>query len=181
MASGAKPGLLGALPTTFVPPPACTSSFDHLYQKSRVGALVYGPISTDGCFPSNYKPERASYFSPATACPAGYTTAFSAGAVETTVLCCPSGGGFTLDNGHTALDYEKTLACYSKFDTISTTVIIIDEVGVTRTTQELIVTSPRGAVNAYGYQLRFQVTDSPTSLTLSPLLGLHGTRSHEPC
>ena len=87
---------LGALTTTFIPPSSCISSFSNAYVVIQSSTLYQaaGPVSTAGCFPSNYQDARTNYYSPGI-CPAGYTSACTSLNVletdtETVVTCCPT-------------------------------------------------------------------------------------------
>ena len=85
---------LGELTTTFIPPSSCISSFSNVYIVGSLRYVAGGPVSTDGCFPSNYNDAQNNYYSPGI-CPARYTSACSSinsiGALtETAVICCPT-------------------------------------------------------------------------------------------
>ena len=88
---------LGALTTTFTPPPSCTASFSTDF-KLEGGWDVMGPLSTGGgCLPPNYQFATDAYYSPGI-CPAGYSAACVTPAAGqgrpgdevTTVTCCPA-------------------------------------------------------------------------------------------
>lgn len=85
---------LGALTTTFTPPPAC-STLAGIYQQHVDGGVweMQGPIETDECYPPDFNPTRDYVYSPGV-CPSGYSVAcrdYHGDQDATTVhTCCPT-------------------------------------------------------------------------------------------
>ncbi|KAM7213208.1 hypothetical protein V8F06_011423 [Rhypophila decipiens] len=169
---------LGALTTTFTIPTACAQSLDNIYITNG-GVIVEGPLfssagASNSCFPRGYKPDRSSYFSPGF-CVSGYTPAYSSSAIlagnseETTVVCCPSVAGkrFFYDTRREPFGFEKPFACKSEYQALTTRVTSIGD-GTTETFT--ITEKTAGAINAHGYQIRFQASDTltPSSASIPP-------------
>jgi hypothetical protein len=155
---------LGPLTTTFIPPPSCTSSFAHVYITTDPGgtAAFGGPVSPDGCFPTNYQNPLSNYYSPGI-CPLGYTAACSSlnslgSLTETAVTCCP-GFGFSYwcvgTNQGSPVSWVTTYhGCGSGFTTMSTVATIASN-GDT-----FVFTWGQGDLNAIGVQVRFQSVEN---------------------
>lgn len=87
---------LGPLTTIFIPSPSCTTyaGYTELADPEGGSYLVKGPLATDGCYPSGFKPAKDYYYTPGQ-CPSGYTMGGgeaigTAGATPTYAnLCCP--------------------------------------------------------------------------------------------
>ncbi|KAF4629351.1 hypothetical protein G7Y89_g8796 [Cudoniella acicularis] len=165
---------LGPLTTTFTPPPSCSSSFAHVYISTDPGGTgaFGGPVTTDGCLPSNYQDPYIYYYSPGI-CPSGYTTACSSwtalGPVtEMVVTCCPGFGYSYFCVGPPAsVTWVATYrGCGSAFSTMSTAATWISD----RST--FTFTWGYGDLNAFGVQIRFQSSDvaALTSTSASPSL-----------
>ncbi|KAK4212641.1 hypothetical protein QBC37DRAFT_317785 [Rhypophila decipiens] len=167
---------LGALTTTFTIPTACAQSLDNIYVTNG-GIIVEGPLFSSAgasCFPLGYKPDRSSYFSPGF-CVSGYTPAYSSSAIlagnaeETTIICCPSVSGkrFFYDTRREPFGFEEPFACKSEYEALTTRVTSIGD----GTTETFIITEKTaGAINAHGYQIRFQASDTltPSSASIPP-------------
>ncbi|KAH8890593.1 hypothetical protein GQ53DRAFT_824326 [Thozetella sp. PMI_491] len=147
-------------------PTACATSFQKNYyvdKKEFIGRYdIAGPLTTDGCFPTDYNPSRNYHYSPGV-CPAGFTTACSLTVPGGDVIatCCPLGYE---SNSVVDWPWQSTLVCASLFTPelriYETSISII--AGVTATTTTLLKTSGSGgALNAYGFILH-----NPTSYSL---------------
>ncbi|KAM7203583.1 hypothetical protein V8F33_002203 [Rhypophila sp. PSN 637] len=167
---------LGALTTTFTIPTACAQSLQNVYITND-GVIVQGPLfSAAGttCFPKGYKPDRSSYFSPGF-CVSGYTPAYSTSGIiagnaeETTVVCCPSvaGQSFFYDTRRSPFPFEEPFACKSEYKSLTTSATSI---GASTTNTVTISAKTPGAINAHGYQIRFQASDTltPSSASIPP-------------
>ncbi|KIM98166.1 hypothetical protein OIDMADRAFT_147639, partial [Oidiodendron maius Zn] len=155
---------LGELTTTFIPPSSCISSFSNVYIVGSLRYVAAGPVSTDGCFPSNYNDAQNNYYSPGI-CPARYTSACSSidsigTLTETAVICCPT--SYTCNTN--PLAFQSTLGCSSAFATIATIMTYISD-GVTLSTASS--NAADGGFNAFSVQVRFQSTDFPATTTTS--------------
>ncbi|KXX78446.1 hypothetical protein MMYC01_201424 [Madurella mycetomatis] len=156
---------LGALTTTFTPPASCRASLTGppIYD----GRYYQGPVFTSDCFPPNYSFSRSpdNYYSPAIACPVGYSTGcmninVQGTVTETAVICCPP----SLTCNPNMLLWEQTLGCNSRFRaTIFPTVHYMSGSVVTSTGATTETGTFDGALNAYSVQIRFQATDLPTT------------------
>ncbi|KAH8647798.1 hypothetical protein BX600DRAFT_518213 [Xylariales sp. PMI_506] len=155
---------LGVLTTTFSPPSSCLSSFSDLYYTLSGAALAVGPISTDGCFPDDFVPGSAHYYSPGV-CPLGYTSACAylnsiGSATETIVTCCPTSLYCNTAPGHS---WETQMICESAITSLAGPFTVVNN-GVTSSTVSMTF-SNGGAVNAYGYVIRYQSTTATPGAT----------------
>ncbi|KAI1173372.1 hypothetical protein F4777DRAFT_558247 [Nemania sp. FL0916] len=174
---------LGPLPTDFSLSPECESKINELYLIWTPGVGTFylqGPVNQSPCYPSSYAvTTQSQYYSPGTACPAGFTAPCQslnvAGTVTETVLtCCQVLQTFACQTSAN-MQWESEFGCVSGFQGPSTeTIISIVSDGVTTRTTT-IVPRPNG-LNAFSVQVRYQSTDifpsatpSATSDTLSSL------------
>jgi hypothetical protein len=75
---------LGPLTTIFTPPASCLN-ITALYRDVSENKVKI--LDAPECFPTNYV--ASGYYSPGTACPAGYQAATQRDGIETTLNCCP--------------------------------------------------------------------------------------------
>ncbi|KAM7203567.1 hypothetical protein V8F33_002187 [Rhypophila sp. PSN 637] len=185
---------LGALTTTFTPPPQCTigigecTTCDQIWLgqscKQSVGAqderTCWPPV--DRTVPAPVHPYNGwGYYSPGISCPAGHTTAcsatagqpdanafafqFSLAADETAVGCCPT--GFTC-----VLNREGRQTCKFNIDQSTTSLVVQTVTCDTKNGQSgglNVLTMPQGKMTLQAplIQMNFKATDLPSSAVSS--------------
>lgn len=70
------------------------------------------------------------------------------------------------DTRRAPFDYERPYACKWEFKSLTTRITYIGD-GTTDSTETTTVTADGGAINAHGYQIRFQATDTLTPSSAS--------------
>ncbi|KAF7538715.1 hypothetical protein G7054_g2709 [Neopestalotiopsis clavispora] len=165
---------LGALTTTAVLSSACVDELDVVYKINTTPDSYYwlmnGPLEPASCYPSAYAGVTTQYYSPAVACPSGFTAACGStnaiGTVsETRYTCCPTQFPYQCQT-NASYAWESTLGCVYPVVSESTTTWTVTEIS-SGSTYLAVSTGHPGGMNAYSIQVRFQASDLTTATTTS--------------
>ncbi|KAI0177917.1 hypothetical protein BJ166DRAFT_35321 [Pestalotiopsis sp. NC0098] len=163
---------LGPLTTTAALASSCAGELDKVYKVNTTPDgyyyLLNGPVDVGSCYPSSYAGVTTQYYSPAPACPAGFTPACASinavGTVsETAYTCCPTEYDYSCQTT-ASYDWESTLGCVMPVDSSSTTIWTVTEIS-SGSTSTVTSTGYYGGMNAYSIQVRFQATDLAAATT----------------
>ncbi|ETS83550.1 hypothetical protein PFICI_05426 [Pestalotiopsis fici W106-1] len=165
---------LGALTTTAPLSSSCVDELDVVYKVHTTPEgyyyLLNGPLEPASCYPSGYAGITTQYYSPAPACPSGFTSACGTvnaiGTVsETAYTCCPTEYDYTCQT-NASYAWESTLGCVYPVDSSSSTAWTVVKIssGLTST---ITSTGYAGGMNAYSIQVRFQASDLTTATSTS--------------
>ncbi|KAI8966104.1 hypothetical protein F5Y11DRAFT_212556 [Daldinia sp. FL1419] len=159
--------------TRFAPASSCVTdiydlvdTLDGIYvQNGSSGPYRYyhlGPSTSDSnCFPTDWSPSSGAYMS-TNQCPLGYHVACSLVNVpETTGTCCPE--NYSCQTESINWKYQTTDICVSTFHYGETLVFTTSTPGQGWQTSTTSV--DWGAVNAYGIDIRWQTSSSPSIIT----------------
>ncbi|KAF3024184.1 hypothetical protein E8E14_009634 [Neopestalotiopsis sp. 37M] len=159
---------LGALTTTAVLSSACVDELDVVYKINTTPDgyywLMNGPLEPASCYPSAYAGVTTQYYSPAVACPSGFTAACGSTNVIGTVSETRQ---FSYQCQTTAsYAWESTLGCVYPVDSSSSTAWTVVQIS-SGTTKSITSAGYAGGMNAYSIQVRFQASDLTTAATTS--------------
>ena len=144
--------------TAFNPPSDCLAD-TYLYSDSQLGANVFlGPM-TSTCYPPDWTNTSTTHYSPAIVCPTSYsnlcqTTNVAGSVTETVITCCPTGFVCATPSPQ----WKNILGCTSSVTQKAPLTVV--ETDFLSSTAMQTQTAPN-AVNAYGIQIRYQLTDLP--------------------
>ncbi|KAI1100851.1 hypothetical protein F4804DRAFT_317709 [Jackrogersella minutella] len=163
---------LPALSTIFTPSPSCTENIYYVVdpdvacvEENGSGIacrqMHLGPTtSTSDCFPTSWGSSSGAFVSPGD-CPVGYTVACAyTTEVEKTATCCPS--GFSCQLQSEGFPWYTTDLCVQS---MADTVVYWYTTRTPGKDPETSTTTGGGALNAFGVDVRWQMSDlsTPTS------------------
>ncbi|KAK8112502.1 hypothetical protein PG984_013028 [Apiospora sp. TS-2023a] len=154
---------LGSLPTPFFNS-KCSKDMSTVFYAEDL-YWVQGPPLGDEyprCMPEGYTPSSIWYYSPASGCPDGYTSACQTtdnpGAAY--ITCCPTQREFTCQHNY-VWTFQEVFGCEFKLPSEDWT---LTSVAVNPGSLSLIQsTGSSGAINAYGVQIRTGPAETTTS------------------